>query len=279
MGMYPALNGTLVAGRTPWPEFAFMAQKTGFPGVDVNIAQAMEHGASRTQDLLKQLKLKPAVVALPVEFRKDQATFDADFAKLEKAAQFSAAIGCPRMTTWIMPSSELPKAEQRKIYLERFKKCAEVLMRSHIRLGLENVSPVHLRKRFPYEFIYRTDEMLEFARECGPNVGLLLDSWHWHHAGGTANDILSAGKQFVVHAQLADAPDLPPEKILDNERLMPGEGVANLTGFLQALKKIGYQDGVSPEVFGRGLKDMPPEEGAKLGLSATLSVMRRAGVA
>ena len=93
------------------------------------------------------------------------------------------------------------------------------------------------------------------------------------------NDILSAGKQFVVHTQLADAPDLPPEKILDNERLMPGEGVANLTGFLQALKKIGYQDGVSPEVFGRGLKDMPPEEGAKLGLSATLSVMRRAGVA
>jgi len=60
---------------------------------------------------------------------------------------------------------------------------------------------------------------------------------------------------------------------------MPGEGIADLTGFLQALKKIGYQDGISPEVFGRGLKDMPPEEGAKLGLSSTLSVMRRAGVA
>src|SRR6185295_6481990 len=213
--MYPALNGTLVAGRTPWPEFAFLAQKTGFPGVDVNLGPAMEHGAGRTQDLLKQLKLKPAVVSLPVEFRKDQATFDADFVKLEKAAQFAASIGCPRMTTWILPSSELPKAEQRKIYLERFKKCADVLMRSHVRLGLENVSPVHLRKRFPYEFIYRTDEMLEFAHECGPNVGLLLDSWHWHHAGGTVKDILAAGKQFVVHVQLADAPKLEPEKILD----------------------------------------------------------------
>ena len=49
--MYPALNGTLVAGRTPWPEFAFLAQKTGFPGVDVNLTPAMEHGASRTQGL------------------------------------------------------------------------------------------------------------------------------------------------------------------------------------------------------------------------------------
>jgi sugar phosphate isomerase/epimerase len=277
--MYPALNGTLTAGRTPWPEFAFLAQKTGFPGVDVNLNTAMEHGAARTQDLLDRLKLKPAVVGLPVEFRKDQATFDKDFAKLERAAQFAAAIRCPRMTTWILPSSELPKAEQRKIYLERFRKCADVLMRSHIRLGLENVSPVHLRKRFPYEFIWRTDEMLEFTHECGPNVGLLLDSWHWHHAGGTTKDILAAGKQYVVHVQLADAPNLPPEKILDNERLMPGEGVIDLAGFLQALKKIGYQDGISPEVFGRGLKEMPPEEGARLGLSTTQAVMRRAGVA
>jgi sugar phosphate isomerase/epimerase len=277
--MYPALNGTLTAGRTPWPEFAFLAQKTGFPGVDVNLGPAMEHGASRTQDLLKQLKLKPAVLPLPVEFRKDQATFDKDFAGLEKAAQFASAINCPRMTTWILPSSELPKAEQRRIYLERFKKCADVLVRAHVRLGLENVSPVHLRKKFPYEFIYRTDEMLEFAHECGPNVGLLLDSWHWHHAGGTTKDILAAGKQYVVHVQLADAPKLEPEKILDNERLLPGEGIVDLVGFLQALKKIGYQDGISPEVFGRGLKDMPPEEGAKLGLSSTLSVMRRAGVA
>lgn len=276
--MYAALNGTLVAGRTPWPEFAFLARKTGFPGVDVNIAKAMEHGVGQTQDLLRQLKLKPAVVALPVEFRKDQAAFDADFARLEPAARFAAAIGCPRMTTWILPSSELPKPEQRKIYLERFKKCAAVLAASGIRLGLENVSPVHLRKRFPHEFIYRTDEMLEFARDCGPNVGLLLDSWHWHHAGGTVQDILSAGKQYVVHVQLADAPDLAPEKILDNERLMPGEGVVNLVGFLQALKKIGYQDGLSPEVFGRGLKDIPAEEGARLGLSTTLAVMRKAGV-
>jgi hypothetical protein len=35
---------------------------------------------------------------------------------------------------------------------------------------------------------------------------------------------------------------------------------------------------VSPEVFGRGLKEMAPEEGARLGLETTASVMRKAGV-
>ena len=52
------------------------------------------------------------------------------------------------------------------------------------------------------------DEMLEFAKECGPNVGLLLDSWHWHHAGATPKDIVGAGRQLqkivmcVVHVRL-----------------------------------------------------------------------------
>jgi sugar phosphate isomerase/epimerase len=59
---------------------------------------------------------------------------------------------------------------------------------------------------------------------------------------------------------------------------MPGEGVADLTGFFQALRKIGYDGGVSPEVFGRGLKEMPPEEGARLGLETTTAVMKKAGV-
>ena len=59
---------------------------------------------------------------------------------------------------------------------------------------------------------------------------------------------------------------------------MPGEGVIDLTGFLRALKQIGYSDGVSVEVFGRGLKEMPPEEGAKLGFDYASRVMRNAGV-
>lgn len=277
--MYISLNGTLVANRVAWPEFARLAAKTGYPGVDVAISPAMKEGLEATRSLLHDLNLKPAVAGLPVEFRKDDATFRQELGKLEDAAQFTAAIGCPRMTTYILPSSETPKRELRNIYKERFRACANILARSHVRLGLEFISPVHLRKRYPHEFIWRMDEMLEFAKECGPNVGLLLDSWHWHHAGASVSDILAAGKANIVHVQVNDSQDLAPEKIMDNERLLPGEGVLDLVGFFRALQKIGYEDGISPEVFGRGLKDMPPEEGAKLGLDTTRAMMRKSGVA
>jgi sugar phosphate isomerase/epimerase len=121
------------------------------------------------------------------------------------------------------------------------------------------------------------NDMLAFARECGPNVGLLLDSWHWHHAGATPEDIIAAGRNRIVHVHFNDSPNLPPKQIHDNQRLLPGEGVINLTGFLQALQSIHYKDALSVEVFGR-TKDMAPEAAAKAGLQSSLAVFRKAGV-
>jgi len=277
--MYLSLNETVVAGRVPWPDFARLAARVGFPGVDVDLSAAMKAGLPATRALLEELKIKPAVVNLPVEFRKDDDTFRKDLDRLADSSSFAAALGCPRMITWIMPSSRTPKAELRALYLKRFSACADVLARSHVRLGLEFIGPLHLRRAEPIEFIWRMPEMLAFARECGPNVGLLLDVWHWHHAGATTEDILKAGKDGIVHVHLSDAPNIPPDQIRDDQRLMPGEGVINLVGFFRALRDIGYADAMSVEVFGRGLKDMPPEEGAKLGLESTRAVMKKAGVA
>lgn len=277
--MFVALNSTVIQGRVPWPEFAELAARAGYGGVDVPAELARKpDGIVATKDLLARLRLKPAVVGFPVEFRKDDAEFRASFATLGDTAKFAAAIGCPRMATWMLPSSELPKAEQRAIYVRRLGECAKLLADHNVRLGLEFVSPVHLRKRHPHEFIWRMDEMLALAKDCGPNAGLLLDSWHWHHAKATADDIIRAGRDGIVHVHINDAPDLPPEQIQDNQRLMPGEGVIDLNGFFRALKRIGYADAMSVEVFGRGLKDMTPDAAAKLGADTAKTAMRRAGV-
>ncbi|MBM3744748.1 MAG: sugar phosphate isomerase/epimerase [Acidobacteria bacterium] len=276
--MYVSLNSATIQGRAPWPEFAHLAARVGYGGVDIVLGKAMGEGVDSTRALLAELKLKPAATGLPVEFRKDEATFQEGLKRLNEAGQFLKAIGCPRMATWIVASSDTPKAELRKLYKDRFTAISQVLRPTGVRVGLEFLGPLHLRSRGPHEFIWRMDEMLEFARECGPNMGLLLDSWHWHHAGATPADILAAGKSGIVHVHLAEAPKLPPEEIRDNERLIPGEGVIDWKGFLGALKKIGYEDGLSPEIFGRGLKDMTAEEAARLALKGSLEVLRQAGV-
>ena len=276
--MFLALNSVLVSGRVPWPDFARLASKVGFPGTDVMLEPATKAGAEQTNRLLTELHLLPAVLDFPVEFRKDDAAFQAGLEKLPAAAEFAAAIHCPRMITWIMSSSDTPKEELRATYLRRFSESARVLAKWNVRLGLEFLGPLHLRKQFRYEFIWKMNEMLQFTKECGPNVGLLLDAWHWHLAGATTRDIINAGRERIVHIHFDDAPNLPADQIRDNQRLLPGEGVINLTGFLQALQQIGYNDALSVEVFGRGLNKMPPEEAAKLGLESSLGVFRKAGV-
>lgn len=275
--MFLALNSVLISGRVPWPEFARLAARTGYPGTDVMLDTAMQAGATSTNELLSGLNILPAAINFPVEFRKDDATFETDLKKLSDQAKFAAAIHCPRMVTYIMPSSDTPKDELRSLFKKRFTACARVLADSNVRLGLEFLGPLEFRTKFKYEFIWRMNDMLAFAKECGPNVGLLLDSWHWHLAGATTEDIIHAGRERIVHVHFNDAPNLPPEQIHDNQRLLPGEGVINLTGFLKALQKIGYRDALSVEVFGR-LKGVPPEKAAKMGLDASLGVFHKAGV-
>jgi sugar phosphate isomerase/epimerase len=276
-GMFLSLNSVLLSNRVQWPEFVRLAAKVGFPGTDVMLKAALQEGATSTVALLKELNLRPAVLDLPVEFRKDDTAFESSLPALRPAAEFGAAISCPRMVTYIMSSSDTPKDELRAVYKKRFTTCAQVLAEHGVRLGLEFLGPLHIRKAHKYEFIWRMNDMLEFAKECGPNVGLLLDSWHWHHAGATTDDIINAGRERIVHVHFNDALALPPDQIRDDHRLLPGEGVINLVGFLKALQTIGYSDALSVEVFNR-FKTETPEEAARQGLQAATAVFRKAGL-
>ena len=160
-----------------------------------------------------------------------------------------------------------------------------MLQKSNLRLGMEFLGPLYMRQgpgrdgqpRTP--FIWTLPETVALAKDCGPNMGAVLDVWHWHHSGGTIADILAAGGDRIVHVHISDAKPAPPEDVRDNQRFMPGEGSIDLIGFLQALKKIGYADGVSPEPLGRIPPEMSAEDGAKLGLDTTMAVMKKAGVA
>ena len=275
--MFISLNSSLT-GKMDWPDFARLAARLGYGGVDVSLDGTKRDGAERTRALLADLRIAPGVCPFPVRFAGDEAAYREGIDQLAEASQRAAAIGCPRMMAVMPPSSTTPKAEFRRLLKDRLSAISEILLRSRVRLGLEFLGPLHFRTRQPHEFIWRMDELLELTKECGPNIGLTLDAWHWHHAGATADDIVRAGASRIVHVHVSDAKAQPPEEVRDNQRLMPGEGVIDLVTFFRSLEKIGYTDAVSPEPIGRVPATMSPEEGARLGLESTLAVMKKAGV-
>lgn len=278
-GMYVSLNSSLTR-QMPWPDFVQLAGKLGYGGVDVNLGAARKEGVEATRALLAEAKVKPGIAGLPLQFATpDETAFQDGLKQLDDAAKFAAGIGCARMMAVLSPSSPVPKDERRKFIRDRVTAVGEVLQRSNIRLGLEFLGPLMFRVKGPHQFIWTLPETVALAQECGPNIGVTLDAWHWHHSGGTTAEILAAGKSRVVHIHVSDAKPQPPEEVRDNQRLMPGEGIIDLAGFFRALQKIGYEDAVSPEPLGRVPADMPPEDGARLGLETTASVMEKAGVA
>jgi sugar phosphate isomerase/epimerase len=276
-GMFVSLHGSLVGGKVAWPEFARLAARVGYGGADLSLAGAMKEGLDATRGLFSELKLRAGFTSLPVNATRDEATFRSGMAGLEAATKFAAGVGCNRMAVVVPAASATPKVELRKTLKDRFTEAAKVLADQNVRLGFEFLGPLHFRSKPLIEFIWRMNEMVEFARECGPNVGLTLDAWHWHHAGATAADIVAAGKSRIVTVHVSDSAKMAPEDVRDNQRLMPGEGVIDLVSFFRALKQIGYEDGVSPEPLGRVPAEMTAEEGARLGLETTLAVMRKAG--
>jgi sugar phosphate isomerase/epimerase len=279
-GMYVSLNGSLTR-QMSWPDFVRLAGKLGYGGVDVNFNAARMDGVDATRALLKEANVKPAVANLPLPFATpDEAAFQNGLKLLDENAQFAAAIGLNRMMAVLFPASPVPKDERHKFVKDRVTAIAAVLERSKIRLGLEFLGPVYFRsnEKSPHTFIYTLPETVALAAECGPNIGVVLDAWHWHHSRGTTAEIVAAGKSRIVHVHVSDAKPAPPEEVRDNQRHMPGEGVIDLAGFFQALKQIGYVGGVSPEPLGRVPADMPAEEGARLGLESTLAVMKKAGI-
>ena len=142
----------------------------------------------------------------------------------------------------------------------------ETLARSNVRLGLEFLGPLHFRTRNPHEFIWRMDEALAFAKECGPNIGLTLDAWHWHHAGATAADILAAGKApHRPRARVGRTSSNRLKRFATTSGSCPGEGVIDLTTFFRRCRRSGYEDAVSPEPIGRVPQEMQRRGGSAAG--------------
>src|SRR6476661_6343279 len=66
-GMFVSLNGALTAGKNvAWPEFARLAGRTGYGGVDWSLGPTKMAGLDATRALFQELKIKPTIVNLPL---------------------------------------------------------------------------------------------------------------------------------------------------------------------------------------------------------------------
>ncbi|QAY65251.1 sugar phosphate isomerase/epimerase family protein [Paenibacillus protaetiae] len=238
-----------------------LAAAEGFQAVDIDAAGLIKrHGADGAAKWLDSHGVVIGSIGLPVEWRGSEEQFIAGLPALTEAAAGAKALGCTSCCTYILPSTDWKPAHFMAVATRRLRICAQILGAYGIRLGLEFVGPHHLRTAWKYPFIWTMDETLDWIEAIGePNVGLLLDAYHWHTTGLSEIDIERLKAHQIVYVHINDAPDVPVEAVLDNDRLYPGEGVIDLAGFLRGLHNIGYTGVVSQEILTPSMPSDTPE--------------------
>ena len=285
--MYKALNPRAIGVQTTNLREAIAAAKKGsFGGVEFDAREVAElvqqQGADAVKGMFAAAGLKPAGWGLPVDWRGSEEQWQQDLAALPRLVQAAKAIGGFRSMTWILPASdERPLEENRRFHIERFKPIAQILADYGCSLGLEFIGPKTLRESKRYPFIYTMEDMLALSAEIGPNVGLLLDCWHWYTSHGTLDELRALKPEQVVYVHVNDAPAaIPIDEQIDHIRALPGEtGVIDIVGFLKALQSIGYDGPVTPEPFKKELNDLLSDDARlrKVG-EAMDAIFRRAGI-
>ncbi len=262
--MYSLLNPGVIGVTAPDLDSAIAAAKFGgFDGVEVNGKEIADSDLGRIKDRLAKAGMKAGAFGLPTDWRASEEELTSSLPDLGRIARACASIGCTRTFTWIMPcSNDREYAENRRFHIGRLTPVARVLEDAGCAFGLEFIGPKTLRDSQRFPFIYQMGPMLEMAREIGPNVGLMLDCWHWYTSGATIADIEMLDAGDVVDVHVNDAPKgVDRDAQIDSIRSVPAStGVIDSQGFMRALQKIGYDGPITPEPFTSELAGLDSDE-------------------
>jgi sugar phosphate isomerase/epimerase len=272
-----SLHPVILGEKLEYEQLLALAAKLGYQGVDAGLEVAAKMGAGPFLELCDKYDVHMSCWGPSVQWRTDEDTFREGLKSLPAQAKTAAEVKCTRACTWIPPGVEGDADETRKTWMRRWSEIAKVLGDYGHRFGLEWVGPQHSREGKNI-IVWRMTELLEMEAEIGaPNLGLLVDSYHWFNAKQTVADLEALRPEQVVHVHFNDAPDRSFEDQRDGERLTPGEGIIDLVGFLSALKKIGYQDYLGVEIFNADLKALSAEASATHVKKACDALMAKIG--
>ena len=278
-----------------------IALNPGIIGVTANFAQTLDYALQYgyeaispfTQEVMKDYspaqvneitaKMKAHHISydsvnIPVEFRRDDATFRDGLRDLPKFCEAMQKQGATRINTWIISShNELTYNENMHQHASRLGECAKIMNDHGVKLGLEYLGMRTLVVRGRYPFISSMKEGKELIAAIGSgNIGFVLDSFHWYCANDTLEDIKTLAPSDIVTVDINDArAGLNREEQVDGKRELPlATGIINLKDFLQGLIDIGYDGPVRTEPFNQALNDLANDDALQANMAAIKKALR-----
>ena len=239
------------------------AKKHGFGGVDF-----LTHLIDSDEQLEKVIKakedagLKWGLFGMPCDFLAvSDSEFDANLALLnDKILPMAKKAGCLRSYNHIWSgSNDMESADYYKWLIKRINAIVETCAKFDVLYGLEFLGAKTLMESFKHPFNRKLNKHLELLLKIDNqnNVGLILDTFHFHTSGATIEDLkLIPADMQIVNVHTNDAPSgVAIDDHEDMNRRLPAEtGVIPLDAIMAFLKARGYDGPVICEPFNPACK-------------------------
>ncbi len=153
------------------------------------------------------------------------------------------------------PRGELSQEEARRIALDACRTVADAADKAGVELSFETFRYAEPQN---YSLVFGLEEAVGFLEEAGrPDIPLCYDIWHvW----GSTPRLLELTRELAPRINTVHLNDYREPTRAWADRVLPGDGVADLAGIFRALREGGFEGWVDLEVFsddGRFGNDFP----------------------
>lgn len=159
-------------------------------------------------------------------------------------------------------AAPLPAPEIRARTAERLRHYARQAARLGVTLAFEPIGT-------PGYSVRTTAEALAIVREVArDNVRLTLDTINAYQGGDTPAAWRPVPADLLSIVHFHDSEPGPVDRLSLSSRILPGEGVIDLRGFVAALRERGYGGPLSVELFNERVWAMAPDEAARAAMTS-----------
>lgn len=219
-------EGLGVSGRQN--EVIELALTYGFHGIDVDmndmVGRAMEVSPDFACQYLNaaEKSLQIGTFEIPIDFRLAEDKYRPLLNRLPVLGDLCERLNAKRAYIIIPAGSSLPFQETFDRYRERISEVATELGKFGVKIGLAFNATAEAQKRYEHKFVTKAEELVTLIKTVGQdNVGLVLDTWHWHVGAGALDQLREFNADQLVSIRFADFPqDKDPASLAVKDRLL-----------------------------------------------------------
>ena len=276
--MKTALNVATISQDLSFEDFVQVTGEAGYQGIELIVpekleAYVQEHGRDGAERLLEETGIELAHFFLGLPMQAAGKQFADALETGAERCRLAVALGIDQVGVWLPPTTDQPASRARADLAVRLRDAAQLAGDHDLQMTVEFIGTAGDGT----PLVRTLADVLQVIEAAGEaNLSTVVDLFHFWVGGSEMAHLEAMPLELLGIIHIDDAPHDDAERLVDADRVLPGEGVMPVVEMLRICAAKGYEGWVSLELFGEELRAMDPVKAAEMGIEATKRVMKQA---